>query len=48
LSNSEIVVKIPAGPSYGELKFAPWWDELRSDPRFEPLMVEAAKPIPLQ
>jgi TolB-like protein/predicted Ser/Thr protein kinase len=41
------VVKVASIVSYGELKFAPWWDELRSDPRFEQLMAEAAKPIPL-
>jgi TolB-like protein/predicted Ser/Thr protein kinase/Tfp pilus assembly protein PilF len=44
----EIVVKIPAGPSYGELRFNPVWDPLRDDPRFEKLLAESAKPIPLQ
>ena len=28
------LVKQPAGPSYGDLKFNPGWDELRGDPRF--------------
>jgi hypothetical protein len=41
-------VKIPAGPSYGELKFAPAWDPLRGDPRFAQILVEIAKPTPLQ
>jgi len=38
------VVRQPAGPSYGELKLDPGWDALRTDPRFESLLVEAAKP----
>ncbi|MFN2540956.1 MAG: protein kinase [Chthoniobacterales bacterium] len=42
------VVKMPGDLSYGELKFAPWWDQLRSHPRFGQILVEAAKPIPLQ
>jgi tetratricopeptide (TPR) repeat protein len=37
----------PASPgmSAGELKLDPLWDELRSDPRFEKIIAEAAKPI---
>ncbi len=42
------VVKLPAGPSYGDLKFNPSWDELRDDPRFALLLAEAQKPITLQ
>jgi len=38
------VVKQPAGTSYGELKLDPGWDALRTDPRFEVLLAEAAKP----
>jgi hypothetical protein len=41
------VVKQPGGPSYGELKLDPGWDDLRADPRFEPLIAEAKQPIPI-
>jgi serine/threonine protein kinase/tetratricopeptide (TPR) repeat protein len=41
------VVKLGGEVTYGEFKFAPWWDELRSDPRFNQILAEAAKPIPL-
>jgi tetratricopeptide (TPR) repeat protein len=34
----EIVAKIPAGPSYGDLRFNPCWDSLRGDPRFEKII----------
>ena len=42
------VVKQPGGPSYGELKLDPGWAELRGDPRFEKLVAETARPIPLE
>jgi TolB-like protein/Flp pilus assembly protein TadD len=36
------------GPtSYGQLKLHPWWDALREDPRFEGILEEAKKPVPL-
>jgi eukaryotic-like serine/threonine-protein kinase len=41
------VVKQPGGPSYGELKLDPGWDDLRADPRFEQLIAEAKQPIPI-
>jgi eukaryotic-like serine/threonine-protein kinase len=41
------VVKLPGGPSFGELKLDPSWDELRGDPRFDKLVAETAQPIPL-
>ena len=41
------VVKLPGGPSFGELKLDPSWDQLRGDPRFDQLIDEAAQPIPL-
>jgi serine/threonine protein kinase/tetratricopeptide (TPR) repeat protein len=36
------------GVSYGDLKFNPAWDPLRSNPRFDKILAEAAKPIPLK
>ncbi len=42
------LMKQPAGPSYGDLKFNPSWDALRGDPRFAGLLAEAQKPITLQ
>ncbi len=42
------VVKVSGTVTCGELKFAPWWDELRSDPRFDQILAEAAQPIPLK
>ena len=39
----EPVAKIPAGPSYGDLRFNPIWDPLRGDPRFEKI-VASLKP----
>jgi serine/threonine protein kinase/tetratricopeptide (TPR) repeat protein len=35
----EIIAKIPAGPTYGELRFDPTWDPLRGDPRFEKIIM---------
>ena len=42
LEQLEIVAKIPAGPSYGDLRFNPCWDSLRGDPRFEKLVASLA------
>jgi TolB-like protein/class 3 adenylate cyclase len=36
------VAKIPAGPSYGDLRFNPIWDPLRGDPRFEKIVASLA------
>ena len=33
---------IPSGVSYGELKLLPFWDPLRSDPRFEKIVASLA------
>jgi eukaryotic-like serine/threonine-protein kinase len=41
------VVKLPGGPSFGELKLDPSWDVLRGDPRLNELIAEAAQPIAL-
>jgi tetratricopeptide (TPR) repeat protein len=40
LEQLEIVAKIPAGPSYGDLRFNPVWDSLRGDPPFEKLVTD--------
>ena len=37
----EIVATIPAGPSYGDLKFNPCWDSLRGDKRFDKIVAAA-------
>jgi tetratricopeptide (TPR) repeat protein len=41
------LVRQTGGPSYGELKFDPSWENLREDPRFAELVGQAAKPIAL-
>ncbi len=37
----EIVAKIPAGPTYGDLRFNPCWDDLREDARFKKILAAA-------
>lgn len=44
----EKAVKKEIGGMYGDLRFNPCWDSLRDDPRFEKILAEAAKPLPLQ
>ena len=39
------VVRLPCGPTFGELKLNPRWDDLRADPRFDQIIAEAEKPI---
>jgi TolB-like protein len=34
------LVKIPNGPTLGQLKYDPAWDQVRGDPRFAPLLTE--------
>ncbi len=41
LEQLEIVAKIPAGPSYGDLRFNPCWDDLRGDKRFDTIVAAA-------
>ena len=38
----EILAKLPAGPSYGDLRLNPFWDPLRGDPRFEKIVASLA------
>jgi serine/threonine-protein kinase len=44
----EQFAKVPYGPTAGDLKLNPLWDELRNDPRFEKIVAEAAKPIKVE
>src|SRR6266508_1836906 len=43
LKQLEIVSKLPAGPSYGQLGLDPEWDSLRGDPRFEKIVASRAR-----
>lgn len=42
LTQLEKLVKIPAGPAYGQLRLDPAWDALRGDPRFEEIVASLA------
>jgi TolB-like protein/Tfp pilus assembly protein PilF/class 3 adenylate cyclase len=42
LQQLAIVSKLPAGPSYGQLRLDPEWDALRGDPRFEKIVASLA------
>jgi tetratricopeptide (TPR) repeat protein len=41
------LVKLPFGLNYGDLKLNPMWDDLRNDPRFDPILAESAVPLPV-
>ena len=41
LEQLKIVAMIPNGPSYGDLRFNPCWDDLRGDPRFDKIVAAA-------
>jgi tetratricopeptide (TPR) repeat protein len=41
LEQLEIVAQIPAGPTYGDLRFNPCWDSLRGDKRFDKIVAAA-------
>jgi len=41
LEQLETVAKIPAGPTYGNLRFNPCWDSLRGDKRFDKIVAAA-------
>ena len=40
----QVVVKLPGGPSPGNLRLDPRWDDLRSEPQFAAIVAEAAQP----
>jgi len=42
LEQLEKLVTINGGPSYGDLRFNPQWDDLRGDPRFEKIVESLA------
>ena len=42
------IIRLPNPLSYGGLKLFPWWDPLRSDPRFEKLLEQAKQPVALK
>jgi serine/threonine-protein kinase len=44
----ETLAKIPAGPSYGDLRLSPYWDPLRGDPRFDTVVGKAKIPVALE
>jgi TolB-like protein/cytochrome c-type biogenesis protein CcmH/NrfG len=41
LEQLESVAAIPSGPTYGDLRFNPCWDNLRGDPRFDQIVAAA-------
>jgi hypothetical protein len=41
LEQLEIVATMPAGPTYGDLRFNPCWDSLRGDKRFDKIVAAA-------
>jgi serine/threonine-protein kinase len=41
----ERIIRLPSPLSYGHLKLMPFYDPLRSDPRFEKLLEEAKQPV---
>jgi regulator of sirC expression with transglutaminase-like and TPR domain len=47
LDQLEYLLSVPSLVSYGRLRFDPMLDPLRGHPRFQKLLDEAAKPLPL-
>ena len=39
--------KLPCGPTVGDLKLNPVWDDLRNDPRFDKIIAKATEPVKL-
>jgi len=44
----ESIIRLRSPLSYGGLKLFPWWDPLRSDPRFDKLLERANQPVALK
>ncbi len=42
------LLKTPGPINFGELRLHPYWESLRADPRFEQLLAESAKPVPIK
>ena len=42
LEQLEVLAKIPNGATYGDLCLNPFWDPLRSDPRFDKIVASLA------
>ena len=38
------LVKLPGSPNYGELRFDPVWENIRTNPRFQEILARAAQP----
>ena len=43
LGELQEIAKLPAGPTYGELRLYPHWDALRGDPRFEQIVASLGR-----
>jgi hypothetical protein len=41
----EVLAKIPAGATYGDLRLNPYWDSLRGDPRFDKIVASLAPKV---
>jgi TolB-like protein/Tfp pilus assembly protein PilF len=48
LNELQALLQIPAPISYGQLRLHPYWDPLRSDPRFGKLAAESTKPVAIK
>ena len=44
----EQFAKLPYGPTAGDLKLNPIWDDLRNDSRFQKIVTKAAEPIAVE